>query len=308
MNHPRLSRSGIEYFINPDGSQGYVWNFYSGCRNWKKQASQARICDVGMDCWAMGTTRRFESHYPNGFQPTFYPEAFLSPLELKKPSIIGVCFMGDLFGDWVDPNMLISLPDSHGETFAHQKLKELVFTTIKACPQHTFVFLTKCPWNLPKWNPWPDNCRVGATVCTDLSFVVAAVKMAAVDAKVKWLSFEPLLTDMWAPHLTISQFNWLVIGSYQLKSYSSLEARAGQYHIPQLQIMKYGNNWTLQPRIDWVKKLVDAADAAGIKVFLKGNLSPLVVTAFLRRMDDYSNLMARDEKGGLIRQLRQEVP
>jgi hypothetical protein len=102
-NMPRLSKSGIEWLRNPDGSQGYSWNFYSGCEN-----KERGICLVP-NCWARSITERFPAHYPNGFKPTFYPDAFLSPLSLKKPFIIGVCFMGDLFGDWVDPNKMVTI-------------------------------------------------------------------------------------------------------------------------------------------------------------------------------------------------------
>jgi hypothetical protein len=75
----RLSKSGIEYLT-------HCWNFYSGCYNWKNG-----VCPVEK-CWAKGITERFPGHYPNGFEPTIYPEAFLSPLHLKKPSIIGCAF------------------------------------------------------------------------------------------------------------------------------------------------------------------------------------------------------------------------
>ena len=67
---PRLSKSAIEYL-------DYVWNFASGC---------TKDCAY---CWARKITCRFAGRYPNGFEPTVYPEAFLSPLHLKKPSIGG---------------------------------------------------------------------------------------------------------------------------------------------------------------------------------------------------------------------------
>ena len=94
----RLSPTGIEY-------GDYVWNFASGCGNNIK----GKCKDGGFKCWAYSITQRFERHYPNGFKPTIYPEALLSPLYLKKPSRILCAFMGDLFWDCpeFDPSMRI---------------------------------------------------------------------------------------------------------------------------------------------------------------------------------------------------------
>ena len=64
--------------------------------------------------------------YPYGFEPTFHKYRLNEPAEKKKPSIIGVVYMGDLFGEWV--------PDSW--------IQE-VFKACEAAPQHTYMFLTK---------------------------------------------------------------------------------------------------------------------------------------------------------------------
>ena len=44
----------------------------------------------------------------------------------------------------------------------------------------------------------------------------------------------------------------------------------------QNRIMKYGRRWTFQPKIEWVKEIVEACDKAGIKIFMKDNLRPLI--------------------------------
>ena len=174
---PRLSVSGIEYL-------DYVWNFFSGCHNW-----QNGVCPVGKNCWAKKLTERFKSHYPNGFEPTFYPEAFLSPLYLKKPARIGVCFMGDLFGDWVDPWMEVVFRNEGGYIVYEGSLRDHVFMTIESCPQHTFLFLTKCPQNLIKWSPFPKNCQVGVSACNQTQSDSALQYLLNVEAKVKFLSY-----------------------------------------------------------------------------------------------------------------------
>ena len=103
---PRLSKSGIEYL-------GYSWGIFSGCLNHLRG-----ICGGGgkeFHCWAQGIAYRFPNHYPDGFNPHYYPEALDSPKHLKKPSIIGVSWVGDVIGYGL-------------------KYKEQIFSTIRACP------------------------------------------------------------------------------------------------------------------------------------------------------------------------------
>lgn len=256
---PRLSPSGIEYM-------DYSWNFYSGCWNWKNG-----ICPVGENCWAKGITVRFPDHYPNGFEPTYYPEAFLSPLYLKKPSIIGCAFMGDLFGDWVDPNM--RCPNIN---WYYDRLKDIIFSVAIACPQHTFLFLTKCPWNLPKWSPFPDNCRVGGTVCNAVMFFDAINYLDDIQCSVRFLSIEPMLGSCYLEDLPAhlgSSVDWLILGACTGTKRAMLEL-CQRY--PDLTLMPYGRIWSLHPQIEWVEEIVRAADKAGVPVFLKDNLIPLL--------------------------------
>lgn len=241
----RLSRSRIEYL-------DYVWNFYSGCEHWS-----TGICPVP-NCWARSLTQRFPAHYPNGFEPTFYPEAFLSPLSLKKPSRIGICFMGDLFGDWVDPQMAVptmTITDKRKifSMNSNKGLRDTIFDIITILPQHTFLFLTKAPWNYRKWGKFPDNCWLGATVTDEPSFVKAFNGLQKANAAHKWLSIEPFLrpfviTD-WELHS--AGISWIVIGA--------------QTHPYQ------------PPKISWVQEILVAAHNAGdLPVFIKNNIRPLL--------------------------------
>ncbi|KKM07917.1 hypothetical protein LCGC14_1729050, partial [marine sediment metagenome] len=145
----RLSPTGIEY-------GDYAWNFASGCGN----NVDGRCKGGGFNCWACPITQRFKDHYPNGFNPTIYPEALLSPLYLKKPSRILCAFMGDLFWECPEfhPDRDITdelkwlTPDEWAVT-GKWTLKETIYRVMKACPQHQFLFLTKQPQNLIKFSP-----------------------------------------------------------------------------------------------------------------------------------------------------------
>jgi len=186
---PRLSKSGIEYL-------NYSWGIWSGCRN-----IQRGICPVN-SCWAKGIATRFKPLYPNGFEPTFYPLALDSPKYLKKPSIIGVGWVGEVIG-YAPPAVRIAICDA-----------------IKHCPQHTFLFLTKNPEKLIEWE-FPDNCWVGVTCTTSQQLYNSWGYMLPVKTKDKYISFEPLLERIDASLKNIfymAGINWVIIGA-QTKPY-----------------------------------------------------------------------------------------
>lgn len=316
---PRLSRSGIEYL-------DYVWNFCSGCTNG---------CEY---CWARPITHRFPDRYPNGFAPTIYPEALLSPLYLKKPSIIGCVFMGDLFDGCPEfapdriigrkglfPNGVIRAEAVGIGLPPFNKLSDVVKDVIRACPQHTFLFLTKQPQNLIKWSPFPDNCYVGVTATDAKTFLRACRGLEQIEAKVKYISLEPFLDyigGLWAMDWFKSgTINGLIIGSLTCSG-GDLATLSSKY--PELMPMPYGNRYTLQPKIEWVREIVEAKDKADGKMFLKDNLKPLIDSHYppeskiqpnhdrlLRMKHPYFCADCEGEycrKCGVVWGLRQEMP
>lgn len=246
MNYPRLSKSGIEYL-------DYQWGIFSGCHN-----HLVGICDGGgqaFNCWAQSIVCRFASHYPDGFEPHYYPEAINSPKHLKKPSTIGVGWVGDVIGYGLE-------------------YKEQIYSTIEECPQHTFWFLTKNAGSLSQWSPFPLNCSVGVTVCGDGHMTTALTELATIKARIKYLSIEPLLGA-------------ISMKSHQIKGIADLLIIGAQTHP------------AVMPRIEWLKEIVEAADKAGIQVFLKDNLEPLFKPLMkVPNMDWWGNVFG----------LRQELP
>jgi len=152
----------------------------------------------------------------------------------QKPSKVFVGSTIELFGDWVKPEWL-----------------ETIFTICRQHNKHTFIFLTKQPQNLIKWSPFPENCWVGVSVCNDKMLDVAVDKLEDIDAKVKFISFEPLLE-----HLTLSLdyafyysgISWVVIGQ--------------QTPIKDV----------TRPKVTWISEIILAADKAEIPVFVKNNI------------------------------------
>ena len=158
---PRLSKSGVEYL-------DYSWGIWSGCRNLETGDCSVRAC------WAKGLTSHYPMIYPNGFDPTYYPEAINSPMKLKKPSIISVGWVGDVIGYGLEH-------------------KDDIYDTIINCPQHRFLFLTKNPRELIAWGKFPDNCWVGVSATDQRQFDEAVRYLKEVKATVKYISSEPLL-------------------------------------------------------------------------------------------------------------------
>ena len=241
---PRLSKTKIEY-------GDYVWNFASGCLH------SVDVCPVSPHCWARSITQRFPAHYPQGFKPTIYPDALLLPLYLKKPSLILVCFMGDLFGDWQDLNMEVNYQSLLAPERTQQRpLGEIVFNVIGARPEHTFYFLTKNPKGLIPWSPFLDNCVVGVSVCNQKMFDKAMIYLSDVEAKHKWLSFEPLLEEIKIQKGDLEDISWVVIG--------------GQ------------SNPIVFPKIDWVQAILVASHNVehtvgnDMPIWIKNNLKPFI--------------------------------
>ena len=275
MTTKRLAHTGIEYARGPDGRPGYGWNFYPGCLH-----KQQGICPVTA-CWAEGMSKRQRQDFHN---PQLKPELLLAPLSIRKPSRILVNFMGDLGGDWVDPNMAVA-PD-YESGYLGSSLKETVFKVIRARPEHTFLFLTKNPQAWQRWKQWPDNAWVGATVCNQEMLIDALQSLHAMHARHKWLSIEPLFEALNGGEcegkrldgLKGAGIDWIVIGGQTRPN--------------------------VMPEIEWVKEIVEAADQAGVKVWLKDNLWGMLTD------NDFTPAGSKDHDlyFAEMTQLRQERP
>jgi protein gp37 len=197
-------------------------------------------------------------HREDFHTPHLIPERLLAPLSVKKPSRILVNFMGDLFGDWVDPNMKVlqyfEPVKAGGRTITEfdGTLKSGIFDVIRLCPQHTFIFLTKDPKNIEQWGRFPDNAWVGASACDSDSWDNAFCNLKEVDAKHKWLSFEPLYELLPMEETDLDGISWVVIGQQTPVKPETT------------------------PKIEWIKEIVEAADKARIPVFLKNNMESLI--------------------------------
>lgn len=176
-----------------------VWNVTSGCspvspgctncwarrmfgRNlWKcpecgGEGERVTLLGDGVDCPACDGTGTQD------FTPTFHADRLEQPLHWRKPRRVGVSFMGDLFH----------------EAFTYSQIGD-VLDIIDACPQHTFLTLTKRPdvmcerldWNLE--GKVVPNLWLGVTVCNQAEADRNIPILLATPAAVRWVSLEPML-------------------------------------------------------------------------------------------------------------------
>lgn len=122
-------------------------------------------------------------------------EALREPLRWRTPSIVFVNSMSDLFHDAVPDEFIKS-----------------VFATMESTPRHTFQVLTKRADRLAALSPslpWPRNVWMGVSIESD-EYSWRADRLRTLDAKVKFLSLEPLLGPL--PSLSLSGIDWVIVG------------------------------------------------------------------------------------------------
>ena len=172
-------RSGIEW-------TDATWNPTVGC------TKVSPGCD---HCYAERITRRFPRTFPAGFSLTLRPEALDLPLHWRRPRMVFVNSMSDLFHKNV-PTPYI----------------ERVFAVMVACAQHTFQVLTKRAERVARLTdvlPWPENVWMGVSVeARDFLWRVQYLKR--VPAAVRFISAEPLLGSLLA--LDVRGLQWVIAG------------------------------------------------------------------------------------------------
>ncbi len=186
-----------------------------------------------------------------------------------KPSKIFVGSTMELFGEWIDAFWLDS-----------------IFKSVKDNPQHTFLFLTKQPQNLIKWSPFPDNCWVGVSPITNGQLLLAITSLEKINAKVKFLSLEPLRNRLDALPFALNDkvVNWLIIGQ-------------------QTPVKK-----ATKPKIEWINEIVEAAGKANIPVFLKDNLRDVFVQEAIKQNPMPNYCYPKWARNKDTSYLRQEFP
>ena len=166
------------------------WNPVTGC---------SKVSPGCKNCYAERMARRLNAmgqyNYRNGFQTTCHEHVLGLPLTWKKPQIVFVNSMSDLFHEDVPA------------AFIHS-----VFDVMREASWHTFQVLTKRSERLLNMDPeitWPGNVWMGVSIEAN-DFVYRARDISRTGARVRFLSLEPLLESL--PSLSLDGIQWVIAG------------------------------------------------------------------------------------------------
>ena len=167
-----------------------TWNPVTGC---------TKISAGCKNCYAEKMAKRLQAmgqeKYKNGFSLTIHPKDLEAPLRWKKPSIIFVNSMSDLFHARLPIDYILS-----------------VFDVMRRADWHTFHVLTKRSERLAAMSymiDWPDNVWMGVSVESD-EYYLRIDHLRRTRAKIKFVSFEPLIGKIYYPDLL--GIDWAIVG------------------------------------------------------------------------------------------------
>ena len=167
-----------------------TWNPVTGC---------TKVSPGCAHCYAETFAERFRGvpghPYEQGFDLTLRPERLELPLTWRKPRMIFVNSMSDLFHEEV--------PDDYVTG---------VFDTMRRADWHTFQVLTKRPeraLELAPELPWPGNVWMGTSV-ENRRFLHRLDTLRDIPAAVRFASCEPLLGPLHG--IDLSGIGWVIAG------------------------------------------------------------------------------------------------
>jgi protein gp37 len=169
---------------------GSTWNPVTGCSKISMGCANCYAERLAKRLRAMGQRR-----YRNGFKVTLHPEALNEPYRWKKPRIIFVNSMSDLFHEEIPFEFI-----------------QDVFSVMSDNNRHTFQILTKRSERLCELAPlldWPQNVWMGVTIENN-DYVGRADDLRTVGAAVRFLSLEPLLGPL--PDMVLDGIGWVILG------------------------------------------------------------------------------------------------
>jgi protein gp37 len=167
-----------------------TWNPVTGCMKISPGCKNCYAERMAVRLQAMGQER-----YRDGFKVTLHEYLLELPLHWRKPRLIFVNSMSDLFH--VDVPM---------------EFIERVFAAMQAAHWHTFQVLTKRSDRLRELGPrlpWPSNVWMGVSV-ESANYVDRIADLLEVPAHVRFLSVEPLLGPI--PELPLAGVHWVIVG------------------------------------------------------------------------------------------------
>jgi len=166
------------------------WNPITGCN---------KISDGCLNCYAEKMAKRLQAMgikgYKNGFDVTLQYHQLEKPLKMKKPQMIFVNSMSDIFHKKVPDEYILK-----------------IFKIMNKADWHIFQVLTKRPERLEKLKDkinWTKNIWLGTTIESN-KYIDRANYIKNTDAKVKFISFEPLIDNV--KDVNLEGIDWVIVG------------------------------------------------------------------------------------------------
>lgn len=167
-----------------------TWNPTTGCDLLSPGCDHCYAKIMSARLMAMGQPK-----YQNNFKLTLHPDTLDIPRGWKKPSMIFVNSMSDLFHHDVPPGYI-----------------QRVFQTMRETPWHRYQVLTKRSGRLLALTDqidWPANVWMGVSIET-AKYLSRADHLRQTGAKIKFLSLEPLLGPLEA--INLAGIHWAIVG------------------------------------------------------------------------------------------------
>ena len=173
-----------------------TFNFVTGC---------TPISDGCKNCYARRMANRLKGRFGysknNPFAITYHPERLLEPESWKKPTMIFVSSMGDLFHKDVHDFVIL-------EIFKHIPRRHIIQLLTKR-PERMSEF-----FKIYKEDIYTDNIWCGTTI--ENSEVYYRIDyLAQIQVNNRFVSFEPLLDDIAVKHPEIFDLefmDWVIVG------------------------------------------------------------------------------------------------
>lgn len=149
-----------------------TWNPVTGC---------SKISEGCRNCYAERMAKRLAGRYgypeqPHHFDVTLHPDKYNQPEHWKKPRMIFVCSMGDLFHENIPAEYIIN-----------------IFEMMAFCKQHTFQVLTKRPKRMfdVLYGKEGNYFLGGGDYFDNVWLGVTAENQEAADERIPWLLRTP---------------------------------------------------------------------------------------------------------------------
>ncbi len=151
------------------------------------------------NCYAAVLSKRLQAmgqkKYVNGFDLTLHHDSLQDPYKWKKPKLVFVNSMSDLFHQDVPLQFI-----------------QQVFEVMNNTQDHTYQVLTKRSERLLELSPyvtWTPNIWMGVSV-EDMRVVERIDHLRQTPAMIKFLSCEPLIGPLEC--INLEGINWVIVG------------------------------------------------------------------------------------------------